>query len=144
MIQTLMHEFASLIAPNLWVWVDEVVVDIVIAPDNVKWDFAFPCFKRAKTLGKNPVQISSEIVSKIQNSDSFSEIISVWPYVNAILNTESFAKNVINKIEKEKSDFGRGESTWKQFLLEWRQPNTHKAIHIWHIRNILTIKITKI
>ena len=137
MIQTLMHEFASLIAPNLWVWVDEVVVDIVIAPDNVKWDFAFPCFKRAKTLGKNPVQISSEIVSKIQNSDSFSEIISVWPYVNAILKTEYFAKNVINKIEKEKSDFGRGESTWKQFLLEWRQPNTHKAIHIWHIRNIL-------
>ena len=79
MIQKLMQEFASLIAPNLWVSADEVVSDIVIAPDNVKWDFAFPCFKRAKTLWKNPAQISSEIVSKIQTSDSFSEIISVWP-----------------------------------------------------------------
>ena len=137
MIQKLMNEFAELIAPNLWVSVDEIVWDIVIAPDNVKWDFAFPCFKRAKTLWKNPAQISSEIVSKIQTSDSFSEIISVWPYVNAVLNSDNFAKNVIEKIEKEKADFGRGESTWKQYILEWRQPNTHKTIHIWHIRNIL-------
>lgn len=137
MIQKLMQEFASLIAPNLWVSADEVVSDIVIAPDNVKWDFAFPCFKRAKTLWKNPAQISSEIVGKIQTSDSFSEIISVGPYVNAVLNSDNFAKNVIEKIEKEKADFGRGESTWKQFILEWRQPNTHKTIHIWHIRNIL-------
>ena len=137
MIQKLMNKFAELIAPNLWVSTDEVISDIVIAPDNVKWDFAFPCFKRAKTLWKNPAEISKDIVSKIQTSDSFSEIVSVWPYVNAVLNSETFAKNVIEKIEKEKADFGRGESTWKQFLLEWWQPNTHKAIHIWHIRNIL-------
>ena len=142
MIQKLMNEFAELIAPNLWVSVDEIVSDIVIAPDNVKWDFAFPCFKRAKTLWKNPAQISSEIVSKIQPSDSFSEIISVWPYVNAILNSENFAKSVIEKIEKEKADFGRGESTWKQFVLEWWQPNTHKAVHIWHIRNALVSEST--
>jgi len=137
MIQKLMNEFAELIAPNLWVSVDEIVSDVVIAPDNVKGDFAFPCFKWAKTLWKNPAQISNEIVSKIQTSDPFSEIISVGPYVNAVLNSENFVKNVIEKIEKEKADFGRGESTWKQFLLEWWQPNTHKAIHIWHIRNIL-------
>lgn len=137
MIQNLMNEFAELIAPNLWVSVDEIISDVVIAPDNVKGDFAFPCFKRAKTLWKNPAQISSEIVSKIQPSSSFSEIISVWPYVNAVLNSEAFAKSVIEKIEKEKADFGRGESTWKQFVLEWWQPNTHKTIHIWHIRNIL-------
>ena len=36
MIQKLMNEFAELIAPNLWVSVDEIVSDIVIAPDNVK------------------------------------------------------------------------------------------------------------
>jgi arginyl-tRNA synthetase len=50
-------------------------------------------------------------VSKIQTSDSFSEIISVGPYVNAVLNSESFARDVIEKIEKEKTDFGKGEST---------------------------------
>ena len=137
MIQKLMYEFAELIAPSLWVSVNEVVWDIVIAPDNVKGDFAFPCFKRAKTLWKNPVEISKDIVNKIQTSDSFSEIISVGPYVNAVLNHDSFGKNIIEKVEKEKEDFWRGESTWKQFLLEWWQPNTHKAIHIWHIRNIL-------
>ena len=86
MIQKLMNKFAELIAPNLWVSTDEVISDIVIAPDNVKWDFAFPCFKRAKTLWKNPAEINKDIVSKIQTSDSFSEIVSVWPYVNAVLN----------------------------------------------------------
>ena len=132
-----MYEFAELIAPNLWVSIEEILWDVVIAPDNVKWDFAFPCFKRAKTLWKNPAQISSEIVSKIQPSVSFSEIISVWPYVNAVLNSESFAKNVIEKIEKEKADFGRGEPTWKEILLEGWAPNTHKCVHIWHVRNFL-------
>lgn len=137
MIQNLMYEFAQCIAPCLWVEVSEIVSDIVVAPDNVKWDFAFPCFKRAKALWKNPVQISNEIVDKIQISDSFSDVASVWPYVNAVLNTEKFAKDAIVKIEKEKDDFWRGESTWRQYILEWWQPNTHKAIHIWHIRNIL-------
>ena len=132
-----MYEFAQCIAPCLWVEVSEIVSDIVVAPNNVKWDFAFPCFKRAKALWKNPVQISNEIVDKIQILDSFSDVVSVWPYVNAVLNTEKFAKDVIVKIEKEKDDFWRGESTWRQYILEWWQPNTHKAIHIWHIRNIL-------
>ena len=142
MLNQFIKEFANIIAPALWVSINEVIWDIVIAPDNVKWDFAFPCFKRAKTLGKNPVQISSEIVSKIQTSNSFSEIISVWPYVNAVLNNSGFAKNVIEKVEKEKEDFWRGESTWKQFLLEWWQPNTHKAVHIGHIRNALISEST--
>ena len=137
MIQNFIKEFANILAPALWVSADEIAWDVVIAPDNVKWDFAFPCFKRAKTLGKNPVQISSEIVSKIQTTDSFSEVISVWPYVNAVLNNSSFAKNVIEKIEKEKGNFWRGESTWKEILLEGWAPNTHKCVHIWHVRNFL-------
>ena len=137
MIQKLMYEFAQSIAPNLWVNVDEIIWDVVVAPDNVKWDFAFPCFKWAKITGKNPVEISKDIVNKIQISNSFLEIISVGPYVNAILNTEKFAKDVIKKIENNGDDYWRGEFTWKQFILEWWQPNTHKAIHIWHIRNVL-------
>lgn len=137
MLNQLMQQFAELLAPALEVSTNEILSDIVIAPDNVKWDFAFPCFKRAKSLWKNPAQISQEIVSKIQISDYFSEIVSVWPYVNAVLNASSFTQNVIERIEKEKADFWRGESTWKQLLLEWRQPNTHKAIHIGHIRNVL-------
>ena len=57
MLNQFIKGFANLIAPALWVSVDEVIWDIVIAPDNVKWDFAFPCFKRAKTLWKNPVEM---------------------------------------------------------------------------------------
>ena len=137
MLSKLMHEFAGLIAPALSVSIDEILSEIVIAPDNVKWDFAFPCFKRAKTLWKNPVQISQEIVSNINSSDIFSEVISVWPYVNAILNISNFSKSVIQAIENEKSEFWKWNPTWKQLILEWWQPNTHKAIHIWHIRNVL-------
>lgn len=132
-----MKEFAGIVAPVLSIPVEEILSDIVIAPDNVKGDFAFPCFKLAKIFGKSPIQISDEIVSKIQPSKTFTEIISVWPYVNAVLNTETFAKNIIDKIEEEKSNFWRGVPTWKQLILEWWQPNTHKAIHIWHIRNVL-------
>lgn len=137
MLSKFMYEFAEIIASALNVSVDKIISDIVVAPDNVKWDFAFPCFKRAKILWKNPVQISQEIVSNINISSSFSEVISVWPYVNAVLNIANFSKSVIQKIENEKSEFWKWQTTWKQLILEWWQPNTHKAIHIWHIRNVL-------
>jgi arginyl-tRNA synthetase len=38
---------------------------------------------------------------------------------------------------KQKADYGRGASTGKEIILEGRNINTHKALHIGHIRNIL-------
>jgi arginyl-tRNA synthetase len=54
-----------------------------------------------------------------------------------MIKKEMLAKNIIQEIQQKKADYGRGNDTGKQILVEGRQPNTHKAVHIGHVRNTL-------
>ncbi len=62
---------------------------------------------------------------------------AIGPYVNATLNSEKLAQEVITTIEAQKTNFGAGKATGKTILLEGRAPNTHKSVHIGHVRNFL-------
>lgn len=140
-MQTYIHTFASLLQPVLNLPIDEIEDQITLAPENVQWDLAFPCFKIAKEQGKNPMEFSGVIASVAKQSitaDSvFSKIIQAWPYINAVINLEILSQEVLWKIEKEKTEYWQWLPTNQEILLEWRNINTHKAVHIWHIRNIL-------
>ena len=85
--------------------------------------------------------IASEVFAFLQEKDQtsslFSEFYAVGPYVNASFNTQVLASEVLQQIKKEKADFGAGEKTGKTILLEGWAPNTHKSIHIGHVRNSL-------
>lgn len=131
--------YAEIIAPYFWVQSDEIFDLIQLAPDNVVWDFAFPCFQFSKLQKKAPNQIANELAEFLQGKwgDCFSWIQAVWPYVNAIVNMEGLAREVITNVSSQKENYWRGVNTNKTMLLEWWAPNTHKAVHIWHIRNFL-------
>lgn len=114
-------------------WIKISLNDIEIAPANIQWDLAFPCFKLSKELKKAPNMIAQEIVEKSQNK----QLINVGPYINFLIDKNDMAKKVITEISDKKDSFGQGEITNKEILIEWRQPNTHKAFHIGHIRNVI-------
>lgn len=127
-------EFAKLLKKNdIDLSIDEIVWLIEIVPSNIQWDLWFPCFRLAKDLKMAPNQIAQSFVEKI-NDD---KVIAVWPYVNFIIPTNEFSAHLIWEIDAKKSDFGKMESNWEEVVLEWWQPNTHKAFHIWHLRNAL-------
>ncbi|MEI6731440.1 MAG: arginine--tRNA ligase, partial [archaeon] len=54
-------------------------------------------------------------------------------YINFFLNKTSFASDVLKEILKKKDKFGQGKGN-KKILIEFSQPNTHKAFHVGHIR----------
>lgn len=112
---------------------DEILSNIEIVPWNIQWDLWFPCFKLSKELKKSPNQIAQEIVLEINNPN----VISVWPYINYLLPIWELTSNIISEIEKKSVNFGKLSSNDQEVVLEWRQPNTHKAFHIWHLRNAL-------
>ena len=141
MLLSYKNKFAELLSPFFQVSEQELLPLIQIAPDNVKGDLAFPCFQFAKSLGKAPNVIASEVLAflqeKNQTSSLFSEFYAVGPYVNVSFNTQVLASEVLQQIKKEKADFGAGEKTGKTILLEGWAPNTHKSVHIGHVRNSL-------
>ncbi len=112
---------------------DEIIWLIEIVPSNIQWDLGFPCFRLAKDLKMAPNQIAQSFVEKIWDD----RVIAVWPYVNFIIPTNEFSASLIWEIDSKKSDFGKMKSNWEEVVLEWWQPNTHKAFHIWHFRNAL-------
>lgn len=132
-------KFAEKLSAFFGISVSELLPLIQLAPDNVPWDLAFPCFQFSKTLKKAPNQIASELESSL-NENKTGDLFSfqaVGPYLNATLNNWALAKEVIEKVEQEWSNFWRWKDTWKTILLEWWAPNTHKSVHIGHVRNFL-------
>ena len=139
MLNTFKIQFAQILSEHLPLEIEDICALIVPAPENIAGDLAFPCFQLAKTMGKAPNLIANELQNKIQDQNLwiFSEIIAVWPYINASFDPQKLAQTVLSQIQEQKSDFGSGAPLDKTILLEGRAPNTHKSIHIWHVRNFL-------
>lgn len=99
-------------------------------------DFAFPCFGMAKGLKRNPVEIASELAPKIAPEGVISRVESKGPYVNFYLDTTTIAEMVLEEISHE--GYGRvKEAPKKKIMVEFAQPNTHKEVHVGHLRNAL-------
>jgi arginyl-tRNA synthetase len=95
-------------------------------------DFAFPCFSLAKEMKKSPVQIASEIAGKIKSKE-FEKIEAKGPYINFFVNRNNLAEETLKEIITKREKYGKGNEKSK-VMIEFSQPNTHKAFHVGHIR----------
>lgn len=111
----------------------EIINLIEIPPESSMGDFAFPCFTLSKTLKKSPQQIANDLKSKIKIPQGFSYVDVAGGYLNFTLDRKKFSKNLVEEILKEKEKFGKKKSASKG-MIEFSQPNTHKAFHVGHIR----------
>ena len=69
---------------------------IEIPSNEENGDYAFPCFKLAKTMRKAPQQIAEEIKEKIKIEENvFSKIEVVGGYINFFINTKTLTAEVL-------------------------------------------------
>ena len=114
---------------------DEVAASLSSPPDPTLGDFAFPCFRLAKALRKGPPQIAAEIAAALGDEGGFFDrAIATGPYVNLSLDLGRAAALVLPRL-------GRGDPTHRPntgvlVMVEFSQPNTHKAFHVGHLRNL--------
>jgi len=92
-------------------------------------------FELAKEQKKNPAEIAREIAAKMKKSKNFSKVEAVGPYINFYF-SDYFYCNALKEILREKEKFGKGKKTGKKMMVEYFDANTHKGVHIGHIRNI--------
>ena len=112
---------------------DEILASLEVPANPELGDIAFPCFKLSPILKKNPVQIAKELESKIKLPKGIEKIKATGPYLNFFLEKSELAVDVVKKILREKASFGKGKNKQK-VMIEFSQPNTHKAFHVGHIR----------
>lgn len=110
--------------------------DLAVPPDAKMGDIAFGCFELAKNLKKSPTQIATELSAKIAPKQYIADVRAAGPYVNFTLSPE-FLTTVLTQIDEQEEDYGRstiGDN--KRLMVEFANLNTHKDIHIGHLRNL--------
>lgn len=111
--------------------------DFVLPPKNIDADICLPCFELAKKMKKNPTELAQEI-AKINDTTVFERVNAAGPYVNfwladAFLTGEALSET--GSFDAAQDDIIKKQKT---VMVEFAHPNTHKAFHIGHLRNIIT------
>ena len=91
---------------------------------------------------ENPRQLAEEIVKTWQEMGlpDFVEKVEVAGagFINIWANFESLG-NELSKVLIKKDEYGKGESmVGKKIMVEFAHPNTHKELHIGHMRTLIT------
>ena len=127
-----------------WTWI----------PFSGQWGLSTSFFATAaKNLETNPelsvgeraVVIAEIVKEQIQLPAQFYKIESVKGYINLFFDPIVYAERVVREILERSKNFGKGDPTGQTIMVEFSQPNTHKAFHVGHLRNmVLGSSISKI
>ncbi len=137
-----MINFKKIIADKIAKTVDlspeEIENYIEVPPNPEMGDYAFPCFRLAKTLKKSPQEIAAQIKEKMECGQEMQEVKIAGGYLNFFIKPLILVENVLKEIDEKQDKYGSSDcGNGKNILVEYSSPNIAKPFHIGHLRNTI-------
>ena len=108
---------------------------LVEPPNTALGDMAFGCFILAKHLKKAPPMLAQELKSKMSLDQNLIRVEAAGPYLNLTLSSAFIGQSLLSGIRSGEHFKKKLTENTPKAMIEYSQPNTHKEIHVGHMRN---------
>jgi len=124
----------------------ELAVQWKWIPFSGSWGISTAFFQLAAQEARagKPIQVNqraTELAQKIAEilgtPDGFEKVEAVNGYLNFYFSSVVYTERVLNHVLDQKMAFGRGLKRQERVMVEFSQPNTHKAFHVGHLRSAI-------
>lgn len=122
--------------PLAWSWI----------PFSGHWGISTSFFQMAAlearqgkkvNVSQRAQEIAAQVADYLGQPAGFERLEPVRGYLNLYFSTREYARRVIDAVLEQGKDFGRGKPSGERMMVEFSQPNTHKAFHVGHLRNVV-------
>jgi arginyl-tRNA synthetase len=114
---------------------NSIQIEPELCPDDMNGDITVNCFRFARALKKNPMELAGSVAEFLSNHEDVDGVETVKAFVNVVLKPEAVHNDVVADMNALMKNVGFEKEKEKKILVEFSAPNTNKPQHLGHVRN---------